>query len=400
MGYYNWGEQIGNSFMSMLAHNQQKKLDDARLSMEQQRLGFEEERLGLERKQWEDQQKTSEMNRSLLGLQIGDINAQNEFWKTMPNVDARFGDTNADNIVNQQDNVTSVSARYFPLVKDMAYSPYQTMDFVDNKPVSKEIYLPNYLAESQLTNAGNNYNAKSGYYFGQEGLKNDRAQLGISQANLGISQANLGINRQQADTANRLANLQYQTEVEKILNQSWDEFKGMVQVDQNGNLLAQTKKGKNKDGKTIVIGDRSENTSLLNKYLERTSYQTGIPIDRLKSSMAQIVINRNAPGYTNGIASPDEKPINPLRDLLFELSDASNLKALDGKGKVFSFNKDDKLVDSTGEFFQKDKLVTNNNKPITGKTELTNWANKNGYEITPLWGTSNRFYISKKKGGK
>ena len=47
MAFYNWGEQVSNSFMNMLAMNQQKKLEEKRNQFETKRLGMEQQRVDM-----------------------------------------------------------------------------------------------------------------------------------------------------------------------------------------------------------------------------------------------------------------------------------------------------------------------------------------------------------------
>lgn len=82
MGYYNWGEQVGNSFMTMLAQNQQKKLEEKRLGMEQQRVDMAGRQLEDQLETNKQARMTAEQEYSFMKQQIADYNRVQGYKQT------------------------------------------------------------------------------------------------------------------------------------------------------------------------------------------------------------------------------------------------------------------------------------------------------------------------------
>lgn len=173
MGYYNWGEQVGNSFMSMFAQNQQKRLEEKRLGMEQQRLQQSQMQL-------DDQLRTSEQQRSLLGMQIGELEKTNKFWGGIPDVAQRLSDTNKDGIYNDLDTPTMVPAQFAHLTKGLSWDPYQLKSFNNGKWQEDTQWYRGDQAENFLNIYMKNQENASGTWEGQQDRANSTRNAQIS----------------------------------------------------------------------------------------------------------------------------------------------------------------------------------------------------------------------------
>jgi len=109
MAYYNWGEQIGNSFMNMYAQNQQKRLEEAR-------MGIEKERLGIERDKFADQQATSLLQRKAYQQEIDEIAEKNKMYEGLGTWSA---DLNGNKAID--DNEKNISYKFYNDLNKLAY---------------------------------------------------------------------------------------------------------------------------------------------------------------------------------------------------------------------------------------------------------------------------------------
>jgi hypothetical protein len=225
MGYYNWGEQVGNSFMSMFAQNQQKRLEEKRIGMEQRRLQQAQMQL-------DDQLKTSEQQRSLLGMQIGELEKTNKFWGGIPDVAQRLSDTNNDGIYNDLDTPTMVPAQFAHLTKGLSWDPYQLKSFNNGKWQEDTQWYRGDQAENLLNIYMKNQENASGTWEGQQDRINSTRNAQIS-AGPGYAQAALA-----REENNRLAKIQNSI----VSNENWAQWSKIAWTDGRGNLYPQTKR--------------------------------------------------------------------------------------------------------------------------------------------------------------
>lgn len=222
MGYYNWGEQVGNSFMSMFAQNQQKRLEEKRLGMEQQRLQQSQMQL-------DDQLRTSEQQRSLLGMQIGELEKTNKFWGGIPDVAQRLSDTNKDGIYNDLDTPTMVPAQFAHLTKGLSWDPYQLKSFNNGKWQEDTQWYRGDQAENFLNIYMKNQENASGTWEGQQDRANSTRNAQISA---GPGNAQVALTREEN---NRLARIQNSI----LSNENWATWSKIAYTDGKGNLYPQ-----------------------------------------------------------------------------------------------------------------------------------------------------------------
>lgn len=225
MAYYNWGEQIGNSFMSMLAQNQQKRLEDRRLGMEQQRLQQSQMQLN-------DQLKTSEQQRSLLEMQIGEIEKTNKFWSGIPDVAQYLSDTNDDGVYNDLDTPTMVPAQFAYLTKGLSWDPYQLKSFNNGKWQEDTRWYRGDQAENLLNVYMKNQENASRTWEGQQDRANSTRNAQIST---GPGYAQVALTREEN---NRLARIQNSIDS----NANWAQWSKIAYTDGKGNLYPQTQR--------------------------------------------------------------------------------------------------------------------------------------------------------------
>ena len=232
MGYYNWGEQVGNSFMSMFAQNQQKRLEEKRLGMEQQRLQQSQMQL-------DDQLRTSEQQRSLLGMQIGELEKTNKFWGGIPDVAQRLSDTNKDGIYNDLDTPTMVPAQFAHLTKGLSWDPYQLKSFNNGKWQEDTQWYRGDQAENFLNIYMKNQENASGTWEGQQDRANSTRNAQISA---GPGYAQVALTREQMELTkeenNRLARIQNSI----LSNENWATWSKIAYTDGKGNLYPQTQR--------------------------------------------------------------------------------------------------------------------------------------------------------------
>jgi hypothetical protein len=150
MGYYNWGEQVGNSFISMLAQNQQQRLEHRRLGMEQGRLALQKQQIGLEaernrfekdkwnrqyaldREKWKEEQIGLGLQRQIFERQIADQDAENNAWRGVPDVTLWRGDANSNNIMDPEEQF-STPARYVEKIKPTTFGLFDVPSYVNGE---------------------------------------------------------------------------------------------------------------------------------------------------------------------------------------------------------------------------------------------------------------------------
>lgn len=150
MGYYNWGEQVGNSFISMLAQNQQQRLEHRRLGMEQGRLALQKQQIGLEadrnrfekdkwnrqyaldREKWKEEQIGLELQRQIFERQIAAQDAEDNAWLGVPDVTLWRGDANSNNIMDPEEQF-STPARYVDKIKPTTFGLFDVPSYVNGE---------------------------------------------------------------------------------------------------------------------------------------------------------------------------------------------------------------------------------------------------------------------------
>lgn len=169
MPYYNWGEQIGNSFMSMLNMNQQKQLEDKRLSLEERKLQDAMQTSALQRQAYELEMKR---NQAL----YDEENAKRKWFASMP---GRMADFDMSNGYNPD---VSVPLQYWPEVSGSAYSEYDTNIFNQetNKFEPRKVYYMGDEAKTLLEHSMNLANQGFSQWSTNEQFKLDRQRNDIS----------------------------------------------------------------------------------------------------------------------------------------------------------------------------------------------------------------------------
>lgn len=137
MAFYNWGEQVSNSFMNMLAMNQQKKLEDGRTKMEQQRLGMAEKELKDTMDTNALQRQQSEQAMAWQKQQMNDYNRVQGYKQTLGDYDMTLDNTY---------NPTKMSNEQYEALGGYNASEvrgnYNAWDADNNKYVPTEFYAP------------------------------------------------------------------------------------------------------------------------------------------------------------------------------------------------------------------------------------------------------------------
>ena len=219
MAYYNWGEQIGNSFMTMLAANKQQKLEEKRNEFEQQRINMTQQQLELTKRQTESSLATDKLQQTAFEQQIDNANRENAMWAGIGN---RWVDLNGD---REQQGNELIDPKFYDQVSQRGYEEYTLP--VWNKATNSFDNTTKYMPRSEYANWFNNNEAYNNSMFGlyKQQQDNLNEQARIAQGNV----------------ANNIARQQYEQGQYSLLNQalmqSMPDLNSMFYVDGNGKLV-------------------------------------------------------------------------------------------------------------------------------------------------------------------
>lgn len=379
MGYYNWGEQIGNSFMSMLAQNQQKKLDDKRLAMEQQRVGFEKERMGFEKRQLEDSLATNRLAREQSQQTMDITKYLEEQYKNNPIP----VDMSANNVADPQ----NMDPRIAALLSPYSQTQFEVPTFNNGQYGTEQKWGQRQDREG----IGNMYGTMA---TGQAGLYDNALQRATSLQSAQISAAPgwAGVRAQEEENKR----LRYAPAQQAIM-QSTQDVEKVAWADRGGSLHFRT----------------PEDKAIYDKIANQSVKELGISRKEVDYYFGQALLKKDEYNKAgNGYTSPNAKPIDNLQSApVFELSEyqpASGLKSYMGginpqdlgnigSNKVFSF-RNGALVEVGAGLLSVNKPVVHNGKPVTTSDQINKWAKDNGYVVHKFG--INSFTILNKKGGK
>lgn len=300
MGYYNWGEQVGNSFMSMFAQNQQKRLEEKRIGMEQQRLQQAQMQL-------DDQLKTNQLTREHSKWEH-DQKVADRNWLMAPE-NAVMMDRTLDN----QNNPTAIRpdmAQYYDPYQEIHNIPYLSWDSKNNDYSQNMWTGQKSLMDAMIESANTSATARANLWGTKQQHGLERAR--IASQNYANSIAASGQRNQ-----NRMDNLTYYATANKLVNENYSKYFRTAYVDGNGNLRPHTYNGATQEDLDKMINSLAKEldvdyeiaaglitNSLTNRAQEAARHGNGKSEDYIKFGNY-----RQAPSGQNAINTRTGRPL-------------------------------------------------------------------------------------------